>query len=77
MSLARPSTLVLFGGDTAFGVVQALGIGSFLPVRELTQGVVVSRAEQDGRELHLVTKAGAFGAPDILMRIREILDKEP
>ena len=76
LSRVRPSTLVVFGGDTAFGVVEALGIASFQPVREISQGVVVSRAQQDGRDLHLVTKAGGFGAPDILMRVRETLGKE-
>jgi uncharacterized protein YgbK (DUF1537 family) len=75
MSLARPSTLVVFGGDTAFGVVDSLGIESFQPVCEISQGVAVSRTDQGGRELHLVTKAGGFGAQDILTRIRETLGK--
>lgn len=77
MSLVRPSTLVLFGGDTAFGVVDALGIGSFQPVREISQGVVVSRAEHGGQDLHVLTKAGGFGTLDILTRLRETLGKEP
>jgi uncharacterized protein YgbK (DUF1537 family) len=77
MSLMRPSTLVVFGGDTAFGIVEALGIRTFHPVREISQGVVVSRAEHGGQDLHLVTKAGGFGAPDILSRIRDTLGKEP
>jgi uncharacterized protein YgbK (DUF1537 family) len=76
MSLARPSTLVLFGGDTAFGVVDALGIGGFQPVREISQGVVVSSARQGGRDLFLVTKAGGFGEADVLVRIREMLSRE-
>jgi uncharacterized protein YgbK (DUF1537 family) len=75
--MVRPSTLVLFGGDTAFSVVDALGIRSARPVREISQGVVVSRAEQAGKEIGLVTKAGGFGPPDILLRIRETLGKEP
>jgi D-threonate/D-erythronate kinase len=70
------STLVIFGGDTAFGVVDCLGIGSIQPVREIVQGVVVSRTERGGRELHLITKAGGFGTPDILIRIREAMRKE-
>jgi uncharacterized protein YgbK (DUF1537 family) len=76
MSLVRPSTLVVFGGDTAFGVADALGIGNFQPVREISQGVVISRAEQAGMDLHLVTKAGGFGAPDILTKIRDTLGRE-
>jgi D-threonate/D-erythronate kinase len=76
MAVVRASTLVLFGGDTAFGVTEALGVRAFQPVCEISQGVVVSRAEHGGRELHLVTKAGGFGAPDLLSRIRETLGKE-
>jgi uncharacterized protein YgbK (DUF1537 family) len=76
-TMVRPSTLVLFGGDTAFGVVEALGIRSVQPLREISQGVVVSRAENSGKEIGLVTKAGGFGPPDILLRIRETLGKEP
>ncbi len=76
MSFARPSTLVLFGGDTAFGIVDALGIEGFQPVREISQGVVVSRARQGGRDLFLVTKAGGFGEADILVRIRDTLGRE-
>jgi 4-hydroxythreonine-4-phosphate dehydrogenase len=76
LSLVQLSTLVIFGGDTAMGVVDALGIRSFFPVRELSQGVVVSRAELDGRDLRLVTKAGGFGAPDVLARIRDAFHKE-
>ncbi len=76
VSLVRPSTLVVFGGDTAIGVVEALGIRSFQPIREISQGVVVSRAEHAGKGLGLITKAGGFGPPDILPRIRETLGKE-
>jgi uncharacterized protein YgbK (DUF1537 family) len=76
MSLVRPSTIVVFGGDTAFGVVEALGIRSFQPIREISQGVVVSCAEHAGKGLSLITKAGGFGPPDILLKIRESLCKE-
>ncbi len=77
MSMVRPSTLVVFGGDTAFGVVEALRVRSFQPVREISQGVVVSRAEHAGKGLGLITKAGGFGPPDVLLRIHESLGKEP
>lgn len=76
MGRTFPSTLVLFGGDTAHGVVDALGIGSFRPVREFAQGVAVSHADHAGRRLHLVTKAGGFGGPDLLSQILESAGKE-
>jgi uncharacterized protein YgbK (DUF1537 family) len=76
-SMVRPSTLVLFGGDTAYGVASALGIQGMRPVREISQGVVVSRARRAGHGLCLITKAGGFGPPDVLLRIRDELGKEP
>jgi uncharacterized protein YgbK (DUF1537 family) len=74
-------TLAVFGGDTAFGVLAALGVRGLRPLGEICQGVVVSRLE-DGHGgapatgMHLVTKAGGFGPVDVIQRIRDALDKE-
>jgi uncharacterized protein YgbK (DUF1537 family) len=73
-------TLAIFGGDTAFGVIEALGIRGLWPLEEICQGVVVSRLERPpaaafAAGMHLVTKAGGFGPIDVIHRIREALDK--
>jgi len=61
--------LVVFGGDTAFGIHCALG-GQPLEVwGEVLPGVPVAR----GGDLFWVTKAGGFGAPDTLCNIRRAL----
>jgi uncharacterized protein YgbK (DUF1537 family) len=68
----RIETLVVFGGDTACGVVKALGSPLLHPLGEALPGVPVSRLQYAGRDLHLVTKAGGFGPPDLLPRLRDL-----
>ncbi len=65
-------------GDTAFAVVEALGIRSLEPVREICQGIVASRALSGSHAaagLHLVTKAGGFGPVDVVDRIVGALEQ--
>jgi len=61
--------LVVFGGDTAFGIHRALAGKPFEAWGEVLPGVPVSRCGG----LCWVTKAGGFGAPDILCEIRRRL----
>ena len=61
--------LVVFGGDTAYSILRALGASTLIPVCELFPGIPVSRVG----ELQLVTKAGGFGPIDVLPKIRELL----
>ena len=61
--------LVVFGGDTAFGIHRALGGQPFEVWGEVLPGVPLAR----GSGLFWVTKAGGFGAPDILCNIRRTL----
>jgi uncharacterized protein YgbK (DUF1537 family) len=67
----QPGALIVFGGDTAFGILDALGRPAIHPVLEILPGVPLSRTGG----LFLVTKAGGFGPPDVLVRIREIMGK--
>jgi uncharacterized protein YgbK (DUF1537 family) len=69
-------TIAVFGGDTAFAAVEALGIRALEPLGEISQGVVVSRAEGKHGALRLVTKAGGFGPVDAIDRIRGALAGE-
>jgi len=75
--LAAPDCLMIFGGDTVFAILRQLGIGQAQPHREILTGAPVSTisGQGTGRPMLLVTKAGGFGAPDYLVRIREILEK--
>ena len=61
--------LIVFGGDTVFGIHRALGGAPFHPYGEIVPGVALSRCE----ERFWITKAGGFGEPDILCKIRRLL----
>ncbi len=61
--------LIVFGGDTAFGIHQALGAPAFEPYGEVVPGVPLS----SGGGLFWVTKAGGFGERDLLYDIRRHL----
>lgn len=61
--------LVVFGGDTAFGIHRALGGQPFEVWDEVLPGVPLSRSG----DLFWVTKAGGFGAPDMLCNIQRAL----
>lgn len=61
--------LVVFGGDTAFGIHAALGAPLFQSLGEVLPGVPASRTPG----LLWITKAGGFGEPDVLGTIRRRL----
>ena len=64
------TALVVFGGDTAVGVLQQAVIW---PVGELLAGVPISRVTLAGWELWLITKSGGFGPVDVLPQVKELL----
>jgi len=61
--------LVVFGGDTAFGIHSALGGLAFESLGEILPGVPLSRCGG----LFWITKAGGFGEADILHKIQRLL----
>jgi D-threonate/D-erythronate kinase len=65
--------LFIFGGDTAFEVLQALDCTKLRPLGEIVPGVPVSLVEFGGRGLVLLTKAGGFGTVDIVPAVRRRL----
>lgn len=68
----RLGGLLASGGDTARGLLGALGATGLRPTCEIEPGVVLSMAE-GGRPLPVVTKAGAFGGPGTLVHCRAVL----
>ena len=74
--------LVVFGGDTANAIVEALGAPPLHLLGEVMEGVPISQIEANRlgpdigrrkRELYMVTKAGSFGTPELLASIRDSL----
>lgn len=68
----RNAALIVFGGDTAREVLRRFGDPLLLPFAEPLPGVVASWMGTAGRRL-LVTKAGGFGPPDLLVRLSGML----
>jgi uncharacterized protein YgbK (DUF1537 family) len=64
--------LILTGGDTAVGVLQAWGTSGVRLVEEIDPGVVLSETIGE-RRIPVVTKAGSFGDRETLVRARERL----
>lgn len=62
-----PAGLVLTGGETAIGVLRALGANEIQVFGELADGIPVGAVDlAGGRRIPVVTKAGGFGGLDIL-----------
>ena len=68
----RLGGLLVTGGDTARGILDALGVVGLRLTREIEPGVVLSVTESE-RPLPVVTKAGAFGGPATLAHCRAVL----
>ncbi|MGT2425031.1 four-carbon acid sugar kinase family protein [Amnibacterium kyonggiense] len=66
-AVGEADLLVLSGGHTAQVVLDRLGVTRLVDVVQLAPGVVAST--MPGRRQTLVTKAGAFGADDALLRL--------
>lgn len=70
--LAEADAVFLMGGDTAIAVWRAMGIRELTPYPQALPGVAVSRANG----ILFVTKAGGFGAEDVVERVREKLSAQ-
>ena len=60
--------LIVFGGETAKTVLDAIGVRRLKPLTEFLPGIPVCEMP-DGRLL--ITKAGGFGPPDLLEQVYE------
>jgi len=54
-------------------VLRRFGDPPLHPAAELLRGVVASWFESGGRRWWLITKAGGFGRPDLLVLLRALL----
>ena len=71
LSRVKLEALTIFGGDTAYAILQSIGNPPLRPLGEIVPGVPISKVE--GRDLYLITKAGGFGPVDVLSAIRSAL----
>jgi len=70
LAQTRFDALIVFGGDTAYEILTAIGGGPLHPLGEVVPGVPVSRAGP----LYFITKAGGFGSVDVLCELRRLLE---
>ena len=74
VSVVRPDSMFLSGGDTAFEVWKALQAEAMLLAQELLPGFVLGTfCKGLLHGLPVVVKPGAFGASDALVRVYEML----
>lgn len=66
--------LLVFGGDTLFGIIDKIQCEGIFPIKEIAPGVVAAKAVfKDGKFLRILTKAGGFGEIDIINIIDEFI----
>jgi len=74
ITMVRPGGLFLSGGDTALAVVERLGAGGLCLECEVGSGLALGSVLGGPMEgVPVVTKAGAFGAPEALVQLKEAL----
>lgn len=71
-----PDALYLSGGATAAACLSLLHCRALEPMRELLPGVVLSHARMQDRVLPVITKSGAFGDANTLVRLLAMLQGE-
>lgn len=60
------ATLMCTGGDTLLALMREMGVTELIPVCEMFPGVVLSAFAYQGKDIHIISKSGGFGAPDLL-----------
>lgn len=65
--------LIVFGGDTLAAIARAMRWGAWQPLGEILPGVVTARILAHPAAPLLITKAGGFGAADVVKRLKKLL----
>lgn len=70
------SGMVLTGGDIAVHICRAIGVNSIKVISEIDSGVPLGYIESENLEkLFIVTKAGAFGKPDVFIKSIQAIEQ--
>ncbi len=67
---------VVFGGDTALGVIKALGCSRLLLAGEIIPGLALAELAGSPYPINFITKPGGFGPQDVICQIRDSLRRE-
>jgi uncharacterized protein YgbK (DUF1537 family) len=71
LSRAGFELMAVFGGDTLVGVARALNWQGMIPKEEILPGIPVLEPVGGAKHLLLITKAGGFGAEDVLQQLKD------
>ena len=66
---AKVDLLVVFGGDTLFGIVSRMNCRAIIPQVEILPGIVQAKLICESGTVQVVTKAGGFGDENSLAEI--------
>lgn len=69
------ATLVVFGGDTAGAIMDAIQCYGMLTKKEISPGIALCEIISDNYKFNMVSKAGGFGKEDVLIEIEKYLCK--
>lgn len=69
LELGEVDGVMVLGGDTGATILRDWGVESVRVLGEAAPGVPAAMARFGGREVPLMTKAGGFGGPDLLVQI--------
>jgi len=64
---------MVFGGDTSFGVLTALGCCELVVGDEIVPGVAAATLARGGKSLNFITKSGGFGPENVLEEVTNSL----
>ena len=70
------ATLLITGGDTLLGFMQAIGADMLRPICELVPGIVLSATEYLGKTYYVISKSGGFGEETLVEDLVRILNRK-
>ena len=73
LNKAKFGNCVVFGGDTALGIIEALECTSLLLAEEIIPGLALAELAQFPRPINFITKPGGFGPENVICQIRDSL----
>lgn len=65
--------LVVFGGDTLYGIMERLNCDKIFPVLEIAPGIVAAKAQTQTCDLRIISKAGGFGSKNVVEVINDFV----
>ena len=67
------ATMLIKGGDTLMGFMQAEHISEIVPVKEVSTGTVLSLITIGGKTYNIISKSGGFGDKNLLAEVAKVV----